>query len=439
MNYLLRVGRHLVLLLGMLVLARPAAAQDQDVVRLILGYTGGELPGVVVMTGPGLDSVRTIVHRDLTYSGRFTMRLPDSLGVLTGALDPTLLRGSGTAWVIEIQPVGTEVEVMLHDLTAGVVARQQRLALNRGGVGDARLDIHRLADRLVLWMTGSPGIAATRILYKQDPPGEEGLYRIDYDGENRVRIPTTSPKVVTPTWSPTGEHIAYGEFRDAIGNIVIRTMASGTRVTLPKLAEDWNATYFDPAFSPDMKELLFTRSGEGRFGQIYRANIANLSGICCLEPRTTVAISVRPAYSPDGRTVAFEGTRAGINQIFRMDADGTQVALLVDQGLGARFHAPAWSPDGLKVAYEREDAQGRPQIHVMEIATRRVIQITSTSSNEGPSWAPDSRHLVFRSKRGGATRLWIWDTERHEGRALATPGGEARYPAWSPTLGGPLP
>jgi TolB protein len=62
-----------------------------------------------------------------------------------------------------------------------------------------------------------------------------------------------------------------------------------------------------------------------------------------------------------------------------------------------------------------------------------VKQLTTDGSNEDPSWAPDARHLVFSSTRGGVRQLYVIDVESGRTRQL-TRGDAARLPAWSPRL-----
>jgi Tol biopolymer transport system component len=73
----------------------------------------------------------------------------------------------------------------------------------------------------------------------------------------------------------------------------------------------------------------------------------------------------------------------------------------------------------------------------MSLSGGSTVQVTSQGrNNEDQSWAPDSRHLVFKSNRSGRDQLWVLDVESNATRQLGTPG-DIRYPAWSRTLGNP--
>jgi TolB protein len=188
-----------------------------------------------------------------------------------------------------------------------------------------------------------------------------------------------------------------------------------------------------------------TRTGEGANGEILRADISSISGNCCIDVLTTggnKATNLSPTYSPDGRSIAYESAPyGGRTQIYRMDADGTGAGALIPGGSSGKAHSPAWSPDGTKIAFEQEESSGNTQIMVYDLTTQQLKQVTSRGENKNPTWGPDSRHLIFRSTRGGrGAKLYIQDISgASDPRLVDTPGGDARFPAWSPTLGGSIP
>ncbi|MEP6590086.1 MAG: hypothetical protein ABJC19_02780 [Gemmatimonadota bacterium] len=433
-----RTARRLPALLVGLLLVGTAAVSAQDVERIRLGinYTAGARPGILVMAGPGLDSVRRVIERDLGFSDRFEMAfLPDTLGRLARPLDAASLKPLGVAWAVELQRVAAGVEVKLHEVAAGQVRQQGVRALDLAAAGDDRLAIHRVSDEIVGWVTGGIGIAATRILYKGDEAGsrtDTGIWRIDIDGQNPVRVSRATGLVLSPAWNPDGTRIAYTEIRDNVGALVIQSLATGARVTVPTAVSGINNA---AAFSPDGSKIVFGRVAE-EGTDLYEADVARM---CCAHKLTTngkYAANLTPSYSPDGRRIAFMSTRAGSPQIYGMDADGTDQAVLVpfDGGETGSSYAPDWSPDGSTIAFGRDAAGGR-QIFTYQIGSGRPSRQRTSSGrqNEDPSWAPDSRHLVFRSNRTGRDQLWVVDLETGASRQIPTPGG-ARLPSWSPIL-----
>jgi TolB protein len=430
----MRAGLLAAAVAGALLAAAPLVAQDT--VRVGITYQPGVRPGLVVLPAPGLDSVRTIVARDLDFSDRFeVIALAQALSTDGSArarppINYAFYRTLGASLALELLPgAGGGVTARLHDLAAERVRGELTLPMELSGIGEGRIGIHRLSDEIVRLATGQPGVAATRILFLNDQ--DKRIWRLDSDGAEAVAVTPAGVAVMSPAWSSDGSRIAYMQLaKDGAKPIVIQTLATGARTAIPTTGNTQNIT---PAFSPDGKTLLFARMSE-QATSLYAVNAQDL---CCVERLTggRFAENFSPAYSPDGRRVAFVSTRAGGQQIYVMAADGTDQDLLVpfDFGESGNANGPDWSPDGAAIAYHRE-VGGVAQVWTFDLAGRRAKQWTSTGRNEDPSWAPDGRHIVFVSNRTGRRQLFVLDTETARVRQLMT-GGAARLPAWSRPLG----
>jgi len=433
------VRRGTVAIAGLVMHFAPLAAQDT--VRVGITYQPGVRPGLVVLPAPGLDSVRAIVARDLDFSDRFEVILLSQPSPSDGGTAPS--RGAtrpplnyafyvklGAALAVELLPgSGGDVAMRLHDLAAERVKNEVTATLDRSGIGDGRMSVHRLSDEIVRLATGQPGIATTRILFLND--GDKRIWRVDSDGAGLAPVTPAGMQVMSPVWSPDGSRIAYVHLaRDGTKPIVMQTLATGTRTVLPTTGGSQNIT---PSFSPDGRSLLFARMSDAGVS----LNVLNVQELCCVERLTggRFAENFSPAYSPDGRRVVFASTRAGGQQIYVMASDGTDQELLVpfDFGSTGNSNAPDWSPDGATIAFHRE-ADGAPQIWTFDLAGRRLKPFTSLGRNEDPSWGPDGRHVVFVSNRTGRRQLFILDTETNRPRQIMTPFA-ARLPAWSRALG----
>jgi TolB protein len=417
--------------------ASPLAVAAQDTVRVGITYRPGVRPGLVVLPAPGLDSVQAIVARDLDYSDRFEVipltQPPSSEGSRgSTTINYALYRTLGAALALElVSAANGNVTGRLFDLAAERLQAEVSVPLDRSGVGEGRMTIHRLADEIVRLGTGQWGIASTRFLFLND--ADKRIWRVDSDGAGLVPVTPAGLAALSPAWSPDGARVAYTQFaRDGSKPIVIQILATGTRTTLPETGGSQNIT---PAFAPDGRGLMFARMSDLGVS-LYGANVKDL---CCVERLTggRFAENFSPAYSPDGRRVVFVSTRAGGQQIYAMAADGTDQELLVpfDFGDTGNSNAPDWSPDGATIAFHRE-VGGAPQIYTFDLAGRRPKQWTSSGRNEDPSWAPDGRHLVFVSNRTGRRQLFVVDTETARTRQIMTPGA-ARLPAWSRPIGRP--
>ena len=173
-------------------------------------------------TGMGLDSVRAIVARDLDYSDRFeVITLPggDSIRLATSSTAPrgtrTRRSGSGTAatggaqggtggtlnyplyqalgadFALDITAAGDTTVATLHDIAAAGIRRTVRVRLPRPGDADFRQALHRLADQALQAALGTPGIAATRVLFVKDGK----VYQIDQDGADQKLVSSTDRQI----------------------------------------------------------------------------------------------------------------------------------------------------------------------------------------------------------------------------------------------------
>src|ERR1051325_5613192 len=303
--------------------------------------------------------------------------------------------------------------------------RTARAVLPPAGDPAFRLAVHRLADQALQAALGTPGIAATRILFVKDGK----VYQIDQDGADQKLVSSTDRQAMSPAWSSDGRHFAYMEFQAGKGWLYLQEMNGGKRTAVSTTG---TALDFTPAFSPDGQTLAFSRATEDGT-DIYTINVKNN---CCLRRLTVGRFSdnLSPTFSPDGQRIAFVSTRPGLPQIYVMAADGTDQQLFApfDYGVTGASNAPEWSPDGQSVAFHR-DVAGTLQVFVLDVRTRTVRQLTSVGRNEDPPWAPDSRHMAFWADRSGYRQLWIIDLETGRIRPLLQQSG-ARLPAWSPRL-----
>lgn len=419
-------------------LATPLVAQDPTPpadrgVRVGITYQPGTRPRLVMLPGFGMDSVRAIVQRDLDFSDRFEV-LPLGAGDATSAAAPVnyqLYRTLGAEYGVELRSAPPGVMVRLHEIGSGRVRQEQAFAVPDPSAADFRMAVHRISDEVVRWVTGTPGVAATRLLVLLD----KRAYRVDSDGADVTAVTPSSETVLSPTWSPDGGSIAYTRFLDGAGPIIVQNLATGRTQRVSGTESQLN---FTPAFSPDGRTLAFARTDQDGGTDIYAVNVADQ---CCLR-RLTVgrfADNLSPSYAPDGRRIAFVSTRPGMPQIYAMSADGTDQELLApyDYGATGPSNAPEWSPDGASVAFHR-DIDRAPQVFILEVGSRRFKQLTSSGRNSDPTWAPDGRHLAFVSDRSGRGQVWIIDTETGRIRQLMLPGA-VRLPHWSRRLGSTTP
>jgi len=427
-----------------LLLAAPAFLHAQDPVdqgvRLGITYTPGMRPGMLVLGGPHrelLDSVRTIIQRDLGYSDRFEMiYLPGGDSLVLGISSPdgsdpgdvfvnySLYAALGADFAVSVlEEHDSTLSVNLYNVGGEAVRASVRIYHTDPRSPDFRMAVHRASDAAVRAATGEPGYAASRILFVS----RGRLYSVDSDGAGTHLVSPAGVDTFSPGWSPDAGSIVYTQLApDGWGSIVVHDVETQRESVIQPTAEYLNLS---ADFSPDGRTVVFSRSwDEGT--QLFSYNLAQ---DCCLQRLTVGRLSdnLSPAFSPDGRRIAFESNRIGLPQIYVMSVDGTDQELFApyDYGVTGDSHSPAWSPDGLSLAFHRTVAAS-PQIFIMDARSRTVRQLTSAGRNEDPTWAPDGRHVAFKSSRTGGVQVWVIDIETGRIRQL-TRRGETRMPSWS--------
>jgi TolB protein len=323
----------------------------------------------------------------------------------------------------------TGVRVALHDVAKKTVAQTRTFTLPAGDLGPSwRMAVHAASDELEYTITGTRGIAATRIAFTRDAR----VYVVDSDGAGVRAVTPDGAMALSPAWHPSGKYLTYAGFGKSGGTqIFVRDLATGSARPIVATPGGLNIT---PTFSPDGNTVAYAHGLDAGTDLVAAPAFDNAPG-----RRITVgrgSENVSPSYSPDGRRLVFTSGRSGHPEVYITDADGTNAELLTPFVFGETSYRsnPDWSPTGTTVAFQSQIA-GRFQIATISLRDRQIKQLTNEGSNEDPSWAPDGRHLVFTSTRGVSKQLWIIDAESGRARQL-THGATSRLPAWSRSLAG---
>lgn len=397
-------------------------------VHIGLQYRQGTRPGVVVlpMLGVGGDSAQAMIQRDLDYGDRVTIiGNVGPVGATTANVNYPLFAKLGAAAIVQGFLGPTTLHVLVHDVGGQKILATRDFAVpSTVGTPEWRFAVHAASDEIEKSITGTRGIAATRVLFVRD--GQ--IFVCDADGYG-VKALTPKEGALSPAWHSSGRYIAYSVFTKSGTEIVVQDLTNGGTRHLVATPGGLNSA---PVFTPDGKWVVYAH-GDEVGTDLFAANpFSN-------DPARRITVghgtdNTQPTFSPDGQQIAFTSGRSGHPEIYITDFDGTNAELLTPFEFGGEFYreGPDWSPDGRSVAFGSWIG-GIFQVETISLRDRSIKQLTSEGRNEDPSYAPDSRHLVFTSTRSSVHQLWVLDVESGRVRQL-TFGSEARLAAWSRAL-----
>ncbi len=288
---------------------------------------------------------------------------------------------------------------------------------------------HQFADEIIYRLGGGiNGVAETKIYFVGSRTGAKEIWAMDYDGQNAHQITNLGTVSLSPRISPDNNELAFASLSKQGWAIRIFSFELNRYLSFPTGTN--GSSNLTPAWSADNKSLAFSSSRSGD-PEIW---VSDSNGGKAERLTNIKGPDVAPTWNPRSNSqLAWVSGRTGLPQIYVMDADGTNVQRMTDGGYAI---SPSWSPNGLFLTFSwnRKYGPGAPggqDIYVMDIATKKWIQLTHGSgSNDFPSWAPDGRHIVFERSLDGKADIWSMLADGTDQRQL-THDGHSFMPNWS--------
>src|SRR5882672_768423 len=287
---------------------------------------------------------------------------------------------------------------------------------------------HIISDQIYQQMLGEKGYFDSRVVFVDETGAKERRVKrlaiMDQDGANVHYLTRGSDLVLTPRFSPSTQEITYMEFGQGDPRVYLYNIETGQR----EIVGNFPGMSFSPRFSPDGQRIVMSLQQGGNSNLF----VMDLRSKSTTRLTDTPAIDTSPSYAPDGSRICFESDRGGKPQIYVMPAAGGP-AQRISFGDGS-YSTPVWSPRGDYIAFTKQGG-GQFSIGIMKTDGSGERLLTSGYHNEGPTFAPNGRVLMFfRDPQGnGGPSLFTVDISGRNEQKVPTPGF-ASDPAWSPLL-----
>lgn len=323
------------------------------------------------------------------------------------------------------EPNGTyEIEMRFIDL----LRKEQVIGKRWTGISKSLLRqvAHKMSDLIYEELTGIRGAFNTRMAYVtvKTVKGKKqySLEVADSDGYNSQPILRSSLPIMSPSWSPDGQHLAYVSFENGRSQIVLQSLDGKSRQIIAKFKGINGA----PAWSPDGKQLALTLSKDGS-ADVY---IMDMKTRKLRRLTRNWAIETEAVWAPNGHSLFFNSDRRGQPQIFQVFLDTGEMRRISYVG---RYNAnPAISPDGRYVAMVH--ANGGFHIAVLDLYNEEFNILTQTYLDESPTFSPNGEMILYAMNQGGQGKLAVVSVNSNATQILSVQEGEVRSPSWGPYL-----
>jgi TolB protein len=316
------------------------------------------------------------------------------------------------AYIISGRDSAGKVEATVYQ----AVTKKPELTKAFGG-SDQRLLVHRLADTIAETITKQPGIAQKKIVFRTETEKRVSeIYVADYDGHKARAFTRDGAWTVAPCWAGSLA-ISYSTYKLGNPRVFYHDLQSGSR----RQVAGFPGSNISPAFSRDGRHVAMILSKDGN-PELYVAN-ADGSGLKRLT--RTKADESSPCWSPDGRTVLVVSRKSGKAGLYKVPITGGAMQRVATYTANAT--EPDWSPDGKWIIFTSL-AGGKFNLYLVPSKGGRAKALTL---GEDPSWAANSRAVIFSRGHDHQKRLSLLDVPTRQVKDIGRILRSNSQPSWA--------
>jgi TolB protein len=286
--------------------------------------------------------------------------------------------------------------------------------------GSVRSQAHAFAEDVIRAVFGAPNMPSifhSRIAFCRKDGASTEICVSDFDGNDPVQMTRDNSLVATPSWAPGGRELFYTSWSSGNTQILEHNVLTGAR----KVFATYGGANFNPVISPDGTKVAMILSKAGS-PNLYVCDI-NGGNLRPLTSGHDEASS--PTWSPDSREICFV-LRRGRAGLWKVNAGGGAPAEFHVAGPFGNLTSPDWSPDGKWIIFTC--GSGNFRIWVAPAAGGAAEDLVA---GEDPSWAPNSRTVVFTQRISHNRVLSLLDVPTKHVKDVSQISGSCSQPAWA--------
>ena len=358
-----------------------------------------------------------------------------------GKLEPNDINGwyqdGGDIWTVEL---GTGRETKLVDDAFGpsYSPKTGQLAFDAGWAGARRIWMADSTGRNPRQITSDSSEAVVHTGARWSPDGSRLAFRrveninsdivaVDVASQALTRVTHDNAIDMDPVWAPDARHIYFTSSRG--GGLNLWRAGIGASLPVEQLTTGAGDD-IQPTVAPDGSKVAFAVRGIN--SDLWRVPISAVTGLPTGRPEPlvrTTRVESRGAWSPDGRTIAFNSDRLGEMNIWLRGVADTAERQLT-RGPGGDYQ-PNWAPDGKSIVFFSARA-GNSDIWSAQVGDGRLTRLTDNPATDtNPFYSPNGKQIAFLSDRGGRSELWVMTADGSAQRRVTPVVAGGHFLRWT--------